>query len=243
MSASDHELCTPGPPAAPAGRSVSLAPAPAPTRPGFGWLWFFLGLTSLVLAGGLVGWVLFLRPAEKVAGSLRDAVGQALSAITGQRVSISANTITLEKSNISELNVVQRKTQTITKLETTSLGSKATLILRGDFVVKAGFDLTKPFTVTVNDQTGEVKADFPPAKITSVEMRHTEVYFSDNGLITKITPEIQQMATAQMIAQARLDAERSDLKSEAEAQLAQRLKDLPGHGAKKLLIHGELALP
>ena len=70
---------------------------------------------------GAGGWArrldALLRPAEKAAGSLRDAVGRALSAITGQRVSISANPVTLEKSNISELNVVQRKTQTITKLK------------------------------------------------------------------------------------------------------------------------------
>jgi hypothetical protein len=210
---------------------------------GFGWLWFFLGLTCLVLAGGLVAWVLFLRPAEAMAGSLRDAVGRALSAVTGQRVTIEANTVTLEKSNISELNVVQRKTQTITKLETTLLGSKATLILRGDFLVKAGFDLTKPFSMTVNEETGEVKANFPPARITSVEMKDTEVFFADNGLIKRITPEIQQMATAQMIAQARLDAERSDLKQEAETQLAQRLRDLLGDDAKKLLIEKPQILP
>jgi len=210
---------------------------------GFGWLWFFLGLSALVLAVGLVVWVIFLRPAETMAGSLRDAVGRALSAVTGQRVTITANTVTLEKSNISELNVVQRKTQTITKLETAYLRSKATLILRGDFLVKAGYDLTKPFSMSVNEETGEVTANFPPAKITSVEMKHTEVFFTDNGLITKITPEIQQMATDQMIAQARLDAERSDLKQEAEAQLAQRLKDLLGNDAKRLLIQKHPLLP
>jgi hypothetical protein len=210
---------------------------------GFGWLWFFLGLTALVLACGVVGWLLFLRPAEKAASSVRDAVANALTAITGQRVVIQSNTVTLEKSNISELNVVQRRTQTITKVETSLLGSTATLIMRGEFIVKAGFDLTKPFSVTVNEQTGEVMADFPPAKITSVEMVKDEIYYSDNGLITRNTPEITKMAYGQMLTQARLEAERSDIKEEAEAQLAQRLKDLLNGQASKLSIRGEEALP
>jgi hypothetical protein len=225
---------------------VDPAPAVAagPGRPaGLPWIGFFLGLTAFVLACGAVGWLLFLRPAEKAAGSVRDAVVDALSAITGQKVVVHSNTVTLEKSAISELNVVQRRTQTITKVETSVLGSTATLIMRGEFLVKAGFDLTKPFSVTVDEKTGEVVADFPPAKITSVEMVKDEIYFADNGLLTKNTAEITRMAYGQMATQARLEAERSDIRKEAEAQLAQRLKDLLSRHATKLSIKGEEALP
>jgi len=208
-----------------------------------GWLWAGLGLALTILAGGFVGWLLLVRPAEKVAGSLRDTVAAALQKITGEQVTIASNTITLQKSNITELNVVQRKTQTMTKMETTMFGSKATLILRGEFVVKAGYDLSQPFSVTVNDTTGEVKANFPPAKITSVELKNYEVYFSDNGLINKITPEHQEMATKQMLAQARLDAEKSDIKEEADQQLQTRLKDLLGRDAKKIMVGETQVLP
>jgi len=210
---------------------------------GMGWLWAGIGLALVILAGGFVGWLLLVRPAEKAAGGLRDTVVNALEKITGERFTVASNTITLQKTNIAELNVVQRKTQTMTKIETTMFGSKATLILRGDFVVKAGFDLTKPLSVTVNDTTGEVRADFPPAKITSVELKNFEVFFSDNGLINKITPEHQGMATQQMLAQARLDAEKSDLKEEAETQLQTRLKDLLGRDAKKIMLRETQVLP
>jgi len=128
-------------------------------------------------------------------------------------------------------------------LETTMFGSKATLILRGDFVVKAGFDLTQPLSVTVNESTGEVHADFPPARINSVELKNYEVYFSDSGLINKIKPEHQELATKQMLAQARLDAERSDIKEEAEAQLQTRLKDLLGREATRVILRDQQVLP
>ena len=103
--------------------------------------------------------------------------------------------------------------------------------------------VTQPLSVTVNDTTGEVRADFPPAKITSVELKNYDVFFSDNGLINKITPEHTGLATQQMLAQARLDAEKSDIKEEAEAQLQTRLKDLLGRDAKKIMLRETQVLP
>ncbi len=212
--------------------------APKKSGSGLGALWFFVGMSLLVLSGAFAAWLLMVKPAQNLASSLKNAAANALAAITGQQVSISSNTVTLAKTNITELNVVQRRTQTVTKMETTYFGSKATLILRGDFVVKAGFDLTKPFSIEVDEATGEVRANFPPAKVTSVELKDYEVFFSDNGVLNRITPELQQTATQQMIAQARLDAEKSDIRREAEAQLNQRLRDLLAHDAKKVLVEG-----
>ncbi|MGI8605219.1 MAG: DUF4230 domain-containing protein [Verrucomicrobiales bacterium] len=212
-------------------------------RPGPGPFWFFLGLTLLVLAVTFSVWLLMVRPAQSAAKSLRDIVASALADITGQQVTIHANTVTVAKSNIAELNLVQRKTQTVVKFESQVFGSRKTLILRGDFVAKAGFDLTQPCKVEVDEKTGEVKADFPPAKVTSVELKNYEVFFSNDGLINKLRPEDQAMATQHMIAQARLDASRSDITDEAEGQLRQRLRDLIGRDAQKILIRGEQIRP
>ena len=218
--------------------------APPPERRGpRGWFGFFVGLTLLILAAGGVAWMLLIRPAQMAVGTLKSTVAGALQAITGQQVSIRSNTVVVEKSNIAELNVVQRKTQSVLKFESSVLGSSNTLILKGDFVVKAGFDLTKPFKIDVDEATGEVRADFPPARITSVELKNYEVFFSNNGLFNRVTPEHQEMATQQMIQQARLEAERSDMKAEAEAQLQQRLKDLLGGQAKKILLRDQEVKP
>ncbi len=237
----------------PVSETHSRAGEPLPAAPsvdkassatgGLGWLWAGLGLSLIIIAGGAVAWLLLVRPAEKAAGGLRDTVVEALETITGEQFTVASNTITLQKAAIAEFNVIQRKAQTMIKMETTVFGSKATLILRGDFIVKAGYDLSKPLTVTVDDATGEVKADFPPATITSVELKNYEVFFSDNGLINKITPEHQELATRQMLAQARLDAEQSDIKAEAETQLQTRLKDLLGSEATKIMVRETQLLP
>ena len=232
-----HSRAEEPPPVAPSVDKASSATG------GLGWLWAGLGLSVVIIAGGAVAWLLLVRPAEKAAGGLRDTVVEALETITGEQFTVASNTITLQKAAIAEFNVIQRKAQTMIKMETTVFGSKATLILRGDFIVKAGYDLSKPLTVTVDDATGEVKADFPPATITSVELKNYEVFFSDNGLINKITPEHQELATRQMLAQARLDAEQSDLKVEAETQLQTRLKDLLGSEATKSMVRDTQLLP
>lgn len=218
------------------------------TRPvarsgGRGWLWFGVAMSLTIATAGFVWWFFFVKPVESNVGALRLAVAHALERITGQQVTVSSNTVTLKKSNIAELNVVQRKTQTILRHESSRLGSKSTLILRGDFVIKAGFDLTKPFSVNFNEETGEVRAEFPPAKVTSVEMINYEVYFAESGVINKIKPEDQEMATQQMLAQARMEAERSDIKEEAEAQLARRLKDILGQRAEKVYLFDKEVLP
>ncbi len=204
-----------------------------------GWFWFLAGLAVLVAAGAFAFYLVMVKPAAGAARELRQAVAGAIGEIVGQKVEIKSDTVVLSKSAIAEFSTVQRKTQTITKFESSLLGSKNMLILRGDFVVKAGFDLTKPFKVAVDDRTGEVRADFPPAKITSVELRNHEVFFSDNGAWNKLTPENQAQATQQMIIEARLAAEKSDIKEEAERQLATRLHDLLGGEAKKILLRGE----
>jgi hypothetical protein len=216
--------------------------ATAPRRP-IPWLPFFLGLAAVIAASAFAVWLLAIRPAEKAVGGLRDAVADAFRNITGQKVTVHANTVTIEKSNIAELSLVQRKTQTVIKFESDFIGSRKTLILRGDFIVKAGFDLSQPFTASVDEATGEVKADLPPAKITSVELKDYEVFFSDDGLINKLRAEDQELATRTMITQARIDAERSDIKQEAEEQLKQRLRDLLKGDAQKLILRGEEVMP
>ena len=125
---------------------------------GLGWLWAGLGLSVVIIAGGAVAWLLLVRPAEKAAGGLRDTVVEALETITGEQFTVASNTITLQKAAIAEFNVIQRKAQTMIKMETTVFGSKATLILRGDFIVKAGYDLSKPLTVTVDDASDSMRA-------------------------------------------------------------------------------------
>jgi hypothetical protein len=207
------------------------------------WPWF-AGLALVILAAAVAFWLIIIYPAQQAARGMKSSLAQALQTITGQKINFQSSTATLEKSDLAELNVTSRRTQTVVKFESTLLGSKNTLILKGDFEVKAGFDLQKPFSVHFDEATGTITPFFPPAKITSVTLKNYEVYFSDDGVINKLKPEHQELATQQLLLQARLDADKSDIKKEAEAQLRQRLQDLLQHsGLRKINDASPLPAP
>ncbi|CAN5401101.1 hypothetical protein BH23VER1_BH23VER1_12620 [soil metagenome] len=195
---------------------------------------FFIGLCALVVA--IAGAIYFLvsRPAVSLKRSLADAITQ----ITGAKTVITGNSIEIATKDVAELALVSRQQQTIIKHESSVLGSSSVLILRGEFNVKAGFDLDDDHSITIDQTSGEISVDFPPAKILSVELRDYEVFYSEEGIFSKLTPEIQQAVTNQMLLQARLDAEKSDIKKEAESRLATRLRDLLGPQSKDLTLDG-----
>jgi hypothetical protein len=215
--------------------------APRPSRSVWPW---FAGFALVILAGAFAIWLLVIYPAQQAASGVKNSLVQALQTITGQKIIMESSTATLHKSDIAELNVTSRRTQTVIKFESTIFGSKNTLILKGDFEVKAGFDLSKPFSVGYDEVTGTITPNFPPAKITSVTLKNYEVFFSDDGVINKLRPEHQELATQQLLLQARVDADKSDIKKEAEAQLRQRLQDLLRHsGFKKIQDPAALVAP
>jgi len=195
----------------------------------------FTGLALLLGVGGLVFYLVAVRPVESFPERVAGALGRVMRAET----SVETNVITVEKRDIAELAVVSRKTQAVVKSRSLLLGSESVLILRGDFLVKAGFDLTEPFSVEVDEVTGTVDAHFPPAKILSMEMTNYEVFHADEGLWNRLKPEDQELATKEMLLKAREEAEASDIKAEAEARLVTRLRDLLGAGEETLQVRGD----
>ena len=105
-----------------------------------GVLWALFGGLTLLLVTGFACFYFFVH---KVATAPVDKLAEALSSVLGTEVTVTGSTAVLEKSEIGELALVQRKTQAITKYETSWMGSQKILIVRGDFLVKAGFDLSE----------------------------------------------------------------------------------------------------
>lgn len=184
---------------------------------------FFVGLTILI-AGGMAAFFYFVaKPTMSPLTRFKDS----LESVLDQKVTVSGQTVVLEKAETRELAVVRRRTQTVVKYESKWLKSDKLLIVKGDFLVKAGFDLTgnEGFEMRGNEVIGK----WPEAKVLSVEMLDYEVYFSDSGLVNKLTGEDYEAAVNVLKNQARYDADqKSDIKEEAERVIRQRLEDLSG---------------
>jgi hypothetical protein len=184
-------------------------------------IWAIFGGVSLLAATIILAVSMFFKMTfDKPVETFANALGNVL----GTQVEVTGSTAVLEKSEIGELAVVQRKTQAITKFETTWLGSKKMLIVRGDFLVKAGFDLSEGGEWII--MNGMIDGPIPEGKVLSVEpMGDFEIYHAENGTINRLEPQDHARAFNHLKDQARRDAQRGDIADEAERVLIRRLAD------------------
>lgn len=193
-----------------------------------GALWALFGGSALLLVVGLTCfYYLVARPLSDSATAPVEKLAEALSSVLGTKVQVSGSTAVLEKSEIGELALVQRKTQAITKYQTTWMGSDKILIVRGDFLVKAGFDLSGGGQWGILD--GRIDGPMPNGRVLSIEpLGDFEIYYAESGSINRLSPQDHASAFNYLKNQARRDAELSDIGEEAERVLLRRLSDRMG---------------
>jgi len=199
-----------------------------------GVLWsLFGGVTLLIVAGFACFYFFVAKPLSNASLAPIEKLAEALSSVLGTRVQVSGSTAVLENSEIGELALVQRKTQAITKFQTTWMGSEKILIVRGDFIVKSGFDLSEGGQWGILE--GRVSGALPKGKVLSVEpMGDFEVYYAESGSINRLNPQDHASAFNYLKNQARRDAERGDIGKEAERVLIRRLRDRMGEAGDAL---------
>ena len=202
---------------------------------------FFLGLALLVAVGFVCFYYFVVKPMSETAQAPVDKLADAMSSVFGVKLKVSGVSVILEEAEIGELALVQRKTQAITKYETTWLGSKKTLIVRCDFLVKAGFDLSAGGSWGL--LAAEIEGALPRGKILSVEpLGDFEIYFAESGTFNKLSSEDHAQAFNFLKEQAKKDAEASDIVEEAEEVLIRRLNDRLGIMDDEMILKERLPL-
>ncbi len=130
------------------------------------------------------------------------------------------NRIYLEQTTtIAQLAVLQRRVEVEHEMLHSWAGSTKRIRLHGTFVVKAGFDLRKRFTVNVGPQ--EVLIELPHAEILSLEQEKVEVLAFENGLWNRISPNDIEHELAALPELAREKSR--PLPAEAEATFTRQL--------------------
>jgi hypothetical protein len=110
--------------------------------------------------------------------------------------------------------------------ENKQYGSTKKLDLVGQYTVKAGFDLRERFSVQVDQRSHRVRADFPPAKILSVEQKSYQVTRDEGGWWNGLTQKDQEAAVNDMHARARAAALQMQVCDEAKSSLRRQLLEL-----------------
>ena len=145
------------------------------------------------------------------------------------KISVNENVVFDQTKTALELAVVSRDVEVTRDAAQTWLGSTKTIRIHATYRVKAGFDLSQSFEVTVADRQVNIKV--PKAKILSAEPLTITVEELKNGLWNKIQPQDVERELQRMQELARTKA--SSLPDDAERTfkrlLSQKLGDLSVH--------------
>jgi nucleotide-binding universal stress UspA family protein len=142
------------------------------------------------------------------------------------RITSGGVTVVQASESISELSLKQSPFDHTYSWSSTWMGSTNQIKLTGKFIAKAGYDLTKPFSIDVSEDGQTIRATMPPAKINSVELISITHVVDEHGLWNRINEKQRQDARDAWVAAARKQAESSTLLSEADAALMAELEKI-----------------
>ena len=187
-----------------------------------------IAVAAIFIVGFLIAGYLFKRSfdtADEVTTWPAKAA-TSLSRLFNTDVTVSSNSLNIGDDTIAELALVERQMLTTTKYETSFLGSKATVIIKGNYTVKAGYDMNKDYALTY-DETGKViHADLPDPEILSVQTNKQEVYYLDESLLNRIDSEDWEDAFAANRQAAELEARHFGILQEAQKRFYERGMDI-----------------
>jgi hypothetical protein len=190
------------------------------TLSGFSWPIAFVLVVLIVAAVVLT---IFLRVESWPTRTVRDLRAAFIDVAHLQPKVTIKNRVYLEQTaQTAELATVVRRTEVEHEFLHTWAGSTKRIQLRGTFLVKAGFDLHKNFSVNVRDEAIDVR--LPAAQILGVEEQKVDVLSYENGFWNPISAEDieNEMQTLPQLARER--AAQAGLTTEAERTLKEQLE-------------------
>jgi hypothetical protein len=141
------------------------------------------------------------------------------------RITSEGVTLLKESASINELSTTQRTFDYTHTWESTWLGSRKLIELKGSFTAKAGYDLSQPFSIDIAKDGKTIRAHMPPAKIHSVEQLKVEVPKDEDGLWNKKTTAEREQAMNDLLRNARSSIEKSDILEQADQAFMSQLEE------------------
>jgi hypothetical protein len=141
------------------------------------------------------------------------------------RVTSGGITLLNEKAAIKELSTTERRYEHTYYWESIWMGSKKRIELKGNYVAKAGYDLSQPFSIDIAEDGTSIRAQMPPARIHSMEQIDMKIIKDENGLWNKIKPAEREKAINALMRDARKTLEQSDILEEADKAFMTQLEE------------------
>ena len=167
---------------------------------GWGAVALFLGLVITVGIGVRSCLDLPGRIASKTAQGVREGITEIFVDLLHVRPEVREGTKVTwgQTSARTEIVVAEKKIKVEYDWEHQWMGSKKTIRLGQEYLVKAGFDLEKPFWIEMGPGPGEATACLPPAEILAVSPVGVPTYVDDDGWWNKVTDADRGAAMAKL---------------------------------------------
>ena len=181
-------------------------------------------IALLFIAGTVTAYRFLIQAPAKLAHATADGL-RTLFQVT-PRVTINETVIIEQNSPILEVATVSRQLFADHEWSHTWLGSTKTLHVRGTFTAKAGYDLKKPFEITITPSPLSVTARLPDPELLSMQMDSFEVLRDENGWWNRLTEEDRTNAVNTLRILARSKAERSGILEEVQRSAEERIREI-----------------
>ena len=142
------------------------------------------------------------------------------------KITIGQKSVVEASKELAEISLVEKSFEHAYIWEHTWLGSTKRIKLKGHFIAKAGYDLTKPFSIDISEDGMTIRTTMPPAKINSLEQIDIDVLQDENGIWNKITAQERQNAMNAFLADAKKALYQTSLLADADAALMTSLEKI-----------------
>jgi len=138
-----------------------------------------------------------------------------------------------QSAPIAELAVIEQDYTLAYEWRHTWMGSTKTVRAEGTWRAKAGFDLLKPFQISLDPATGRIGGDLPGAEILSLELVGGPEVRGESGWWNRLDEQDRAAVVREFAGKARRHVEESGLVRQAEAEALARLQTLADRNAGK----------
>lgn len=142
------------------------------------------------------------------------------------RVTENDKEVIVETKPIAEFTPVQREFDHTYTWTHSWYRSTKSITMKARFVVKAGYDLSKPFSIDISRDQKVVRTQLPPAKINSCTGTKYETVKEDNGWWNGITKEERDAVINELNARAQQSAIDNGILKEADKHLEAQIEEI-----------------
>jgi len=193
-----------------------------------------IGVAIVIAAISVAGWFFFIKGPPESANKFYDVasrIAKDIDKVLHMRPLVTSGGVTIIEASgsIAELSTIEKTFEHTYTWKSKWLGSTKQIELKGDFIAKAGYDisgkdLARPFSIDISEDGQTIRTTTPPPRINSLEQKKVKITKDENGWWNKISTEEREQAMNALLADARKSLEKTDILEEADKSLMTQLE-------------------